>query len=56
MHHPGSESQLKEVWEQQDHMDQVFDPKTFFMYHGRVFLETLQIEDSPIFPITVTFE
>lgn len=34
MHHPGSKQQLEEVWEKQDHMDQQFDPKAFFMMHG----------------------
>ncbi|XP_032526773.2 nucleobindin-2-like [Danaus plexippus] len=33
LHHPGSKQQLEEVWEKQDHMDQQFDPKTFFMTH-----------------------
>lgn len=34
VHHPGSQAQLEEVWEKQDHMDgQEFDPKTFFMLH-----------------------
>lgn len=33
VHHPGSKDQLEEVWEKQDHMDQEFDPKTFFMLH-----------------------
>lgn len=34
LHHPGSKQQLEEVWEKQDHMDQEFDPKAFFMMHG----------------------
>ncbi|XP_060809483.1 nucleobindin-2 isoform X2 [Amyelois transitella] len=33
LHHPGSKQQLEEVWEKQDHMDQQFDPKVFFMMH-----------------------
>ncbi|CAH0716033.1 unnamed protein product, partial [Brenthis ino] len=33
LHHPGSKQQLEEVWEKQDHMDQQFDPKAFFMLH-----------------------
>ncbi|XP_072930614.1 nucleobindin-2 isoform X2 [Epargyreus clarus] len=33
IHHPGSKQQLEEVWEKQDHMDQQFDPKAFFMMH-----------------------
>ncbi|KPJ09137.1 Nucleobindin-2 [Papilio machaon] len=33
LHHPGSKQQLEEVWEKQDHMDQAFDPKAFFMMH-----------------------
>ncbi|XP_068619280.1 nucleobindin-2-like isoform X2 [Battus philenor] len=33
LHHPGSKQQLEEVWEKQDHMDQQFDPKAFFMMH-----------------------
>jgi len=32
--HPGSEDQLKEVWHEQDHLDERdFDPKTFFKLH-----------------------
>lgn len=34
LHHPGSKQQYEEVWEKQDHMDQAFDPKVFFMMHG----------------------
>ncbi|XP_041987927.1 nucleobindin-2-like [Aricia agestis] len=33
LHHPGSKQQLEEVWDKQDHMDQQFDPKAFFMMH-----------------------
>lgn len=33
LHHPGSKQQLEEVWEKQDHMEQQFDPKAFFMMH-----------------------
>lgn len=36
LHHPGSKQQLEEVWEKQDHMDQQFDPKAFFMLHGEL--------------------
>lgn len=36
IHHPGNKKQLEEVWEKQDHMDPAdFDPKTFFMMHGK---------------------
>lgn len=36
VHHPGNKAQLEEVWEQQDHLDKgEFNPKTFFMLHGR---------------------
>lgn len=36
IHHPGNKAQLEEVWEKQDHMDPAdFDPKTFFMMHGK---------------------
>lgn len=33
LHEPGHKQQLEEVWEEQDHMQQDFDPKTFFMLH-----------------------
>ncbi|KAJ8682116.1 hypothetical protein QAD02_017908 [Eretmocerus hayati] len=33
LHSPGSKKQLEEVWEKQDHMDQEFDPRTFFYLH-----------------------
>ncbi|XP_018322943.1 nucleobindin-2 [Agrilus planipennis] len=33
LHEPGHKAQLEEVWEKQDHMEQEFDPKTFFMLH-----------------------
>lgn len=33
LHEPGHKKQLEEVWEEQDHMEQEFDPKTFFMLH-----------------------
>lgn len=33
LHEPGHKAQLEEVWEQQDHMQQEFDPKAFFMLH-----------------------
>lgn len=35
LHHPASKQQLEEVWEKQDHMDQDFNPKTFFYLHGK---------------------
>lgn len=36
VHYPGNKAQLEEVWEKQDHMDpEDFNPKTFFMIHGR---------------------
>lgn len=36
VHHPLSEDQLEEVWEEQDHMSRdSFDPETFFRMHGR---------------------
>ena len=36
VHHPLSEDQLEEVWEEQDHMDKdSFDPETFFRMHGQ---------------------
>lgn len=38
LHAPGHKAQLEEVWEEQDHMDQQFDPKTFFLLHGNLFL------------------
>lgn len=33
LHTPGHKQQLEEVWEEQDHMTQDFNPKTFFMLH-----------------------
>ncbi|XP_066151014.1 nucleobindin-2 isoform X2 [Euwallacea fornicatus] len=33
LHEPGHKAQLEEVWEEQDQMQQEFDPKTFFMLH-----------------------
>nr|XP_018904057.1 PREDICTED: involucrin-like [Bemisia tabaci] len=34
IHHPGSQKQLEDVWEQQDHMQKEnFNPRTFFMMH-----------------------
>ena len=33
LHQPGHKAQLEEVWEEQDQMQQDFDPKTFFMLH-----------------------
>ncbi|KAF5287940.1 hypothetical protein FQA39_LY15610 [Lamprigera yunnana] len=33
LHEPGHKAQLEEVWQEQDHMQQEFDPKTFFMMH-----------------------
>ncbi|XP_057654869.1 nucleobindin-2-like [Diorhabda carinulata] len=33
LHEPGHKAQLEEVWEEQDQMQQDFDPKTFFMLH-----------------------
>lgn len=37
IHYPGNKAQLEEVWEKQDHMDpEDFNPKTFFMIHGRL--------------------
>ncbi|KAF7988422.1 hypothetical protein HCN44_000995 [Aphidius gifuensis] len=34
IHHPGSQKQLEEVWENQDHMgDQEFNPSAFFQIH-----------------------
>ncbi|CAF90312.1 unnamed protein product, partial [Tetraodon nigroviridis] len=37
INHPGSEDQLKEVWEETDGLDpDDFDPKTFFKLHGNV--------------------
>lgn len=37
VHHPGNKAQLEEVWEKSDHMEgQQFDPKAFFMIHGRL--------------------
>lgn len=33
LHEPGHKPQLEEVWEEQDHMQQEFNPKTFFMMH-----------------------
>lgn len=40
IHAPGHKAQLEEVWEKEDHMDQEFDPKAFFMLHGECFLFT----------------
>ena len=31
----GSKDQFEEVWEKEDHLDQEFDPKTFFILHGQ---------------------
>lgn len=33
LHEPGHKAQLEEVWQEQDEMQQEFDPKTFFMLH-----------------------
>lgn len=33
LRHPGSKQQYEEVWQKQDHMDQVFDHRAFFMMH-----------------------
>nr|XP_022921078.1 nucleobindin-2 [Onthophagus taurus] len=33
LHEPGHKQQLEEVWEEQDQMQQNFDPKTFFLLH-----------------------
>lgn len=33
LHEPGHKKQLEEVWEEQDHMQQEFDPRTFFTLH-----------------------
>lgn len=33
LHEPGHKAQLEEVWQEQDQMQQEFDPKTFFMFH-----------------------
>lgn len=33
LHEPGHKAQLEEVWEEQDQMQQDFDPKAFFMLH-----------------------
>lgn len=33
LHEPGHKAQLEEVWQEQDQMQQDFDPKTFFMLH-----------------------
>ncbi|XP_041650735.1 nucleobindin-2-like [Cheilinus undulatus] len=48
VHHPGSESQLKEVWQETDGMDpEDFDPKTFFKMHdsnGDGFLDERELE------------
>ncbi|RZC31998.1 nucleobindin-2, partial [Asbolus verrucosus] len=33
LHEPGHKAQLEEVWQEQDQMQQEFDPKTFFMLH-----------------------
>lgn len=51
LHHPGSKQQLEEVWEKQDHMDQRFDPKAFFMMHGESHLFTL---NNSVLSVTAT--
>ncbi|XP_025115296.1 nucleobindin-2-like isoform X1 [Pomacea canaliculata] len=33
INHPGSKDQFEEVWEKDDHLEQEFDPKTFFFMH-----------------------
>ncbi|KAK9871604.1 hypothetical protein WA026_012984 [Henosepilachna vigintioctopunctata] len=33
LHEPGHKAQLEEVWQEQDQMQQEFDPKTFFLLH-----------------------
>lgn len=33
LHQPGHKAQLEQVWEEQDHMQQEFQPKPFFMMH-----------------------
>lgn len=36
-HFQGSKAQLEDVWEKNDEMDRDnFNPKTFFMMHGRI--------------------
>lgn len=48
VHHPGSEDQLKEVWQEADGLDpDDFDPKTFFKMHdnnGDGFLDETELE------------
>uniref|UniRef100_UPI0037E80F4C nucleobindin-2-like n=1 Tax=Semicossyphus pulcher TaxID=241346 RepID=UPI0037E80F4C len=48
VHHPGSQDQLKEVWQETDGMDPAdFDPKTFFKMHdnnGDRFLDEGELE------------
>ena len=39
LNHPANKAQFDEVWEKQDHMSgQQFNPKTFFMIHGKDFI------------------
>ncbi|XP_034031717.1 nucleobindin-2-like [Thalassophryne amazonica] len=48
VHHPGSEDQLKEVWQETDGLDpENFDPKTFFKMHdsnGDGFIDENELE------------
>lgn len=48
VNHPGSKDQLKEVWEEEDHLDaDKFNPKTFFQLHdldGNQVLDEYEIE------------
>ncbi|RXN01929.1 Nucleobindin-2 [Acipenser ruthenus] len=48
VNHPGSQDQLKEVWEETDGLDPIdFDPKTFFKLHdsnGDDFLDEQELE------------
>lgn len=59
LHEPGHKAQLQEVWEEQDQMQQDFDPKTFFMLHdldGNLLWDQVKNIQNPQNPATSNSE